>query len=306
MLRNKIVHITPIASENMAAQNYALITPARNEEAYLEALIQSVRAQTVPPRKWIIVSDGSIDATDSIVARHAETAPFLELLHIDEAEERNFSGKARAVAAGYAALRNLEFDFIGNLDADVAFKPDFYEKVLAEFARNPRLGVGGARMMVEIDGRLVAQLYQPHNTPGPIQFFRREVFEAVGGYQPLKIGGVDTAAEIMARMRGWETRLFADISARHQRRMSTATGNVFRARLRDGAKDYFLGAHPLFMLLKAAGRLGEKPRVVGAVLRLAGYLWPMLRRERRQLPPEFVRFTREEQMARIKSFFHFR
>ena len=36
---------------------YVLVTAARNEEALIEQTIQSVIAETVLPRKWVIVSD---------------------------------------------------------------------------------------------------------------------------------------------------------------------------------------------------------------------------------------------------------
>jgi len=46
---------------------YVLITPARNEEAFIEKTLQSVIKQTILPAKWVIVNDGSTDATSSIV-----------------------------------------------------------------------------------------------------------------------------------------------------------------------------------------------------------------------------------------------
>src|ERR1700739_3547026 len=60
---------TKIATGFMNAQDlrYVLITPARNEEAFLENTILSVVAQTTTPLKWVIVSDGSTDRTDDIV-----------------------------------------------------------------------------------------------------------------------------------------------------------------------------------------------------------------------------------------------
>jgi hypothetical protein len=38
--------------------DYVLVTPARNEERFIEKTIRSVIVQTVLPKKWIIVSDG--------------------------------------------------------------------------------------------------------------------------------------------------------------------------------------------------------------------------------------------------------
>ena len=46
-----------------------LVTPARNEEEFIEGTIRSVIAQTHRPIAWVIVSDGSTDRTDEIVRR---------------------------------------------------------------------------------------------------------------------------------------------------------------------------------------------------------------------------------------------
>ena len=52
------------------ALSYVLITPARNEAEHVEKTLASMVAQTVPPLRWVIVSDGSTDATDVIVEKY--------------------------------------------------------------------------------------------------------------------------------------------------------------------------------------------------------------------------------------------
>ena len=58
---------------------YVIVTPARNEAQFIESTLQSVIAQTVRPLRWVIVSDGSTDATDEIVARYSKEHPWIEL-----------------------------------------------------------------------------------------------------------------------------------------------------------------------------------------------------------------------------------
>src|SRR4051812_18373737 len=112
------------------ALSYVLITPARNEDAFIENTIHSVLAQTVLPLRWIIVSDGSSDRTDEIVQRYAAAHEWIELLRMPERADRQFAAKAHAFNAGYARLRDLEYDIIGNLDADITFEPDYFEYLL--------------------------------------------------------------------------------------------------------------------------------------------------------------------------------
>ena len=77
------------------ALKYVLITPARNEQAFIEGTIRSVVSQTVLPIKWVIVSDGSTDGTDAIVRGYADRGVVLERV------ERR-SGKPTAVNRGVA------------------------------------------------------------------------------------------------------------------------------------------------------------------------------------------------------------
>jgi biofilm PGA synthesis N-glycosyltransferase PgaC len=56
-------------------QTYVLVTPARNEQDFIELTIRSMVAQTVKPLKWVIVSDGSTDRTDEIVEGYAANHP---------------------------------------------------------------------------------------------------------------------------------------------------------------------------------------------------------------------------------------
>ncbi|PYN72921.1 MAG: glycosyl transferase, partial [Candidatus Rokuibacteriota bacterium] len=106
---------------------YVLITPARNEELHLEQTIQSVVGQTLRPAKWVIVSDGSTDRTDEIARRHVAAHEWIELVRMPERKERHFAGKVHAFNAGAARVQHIPYEFIGNLDADVSFEPDYVE-----------------------------------------------------------------------------------------------------------------------------------------------------------------------------------
>src|SRR5262245_6326143 len=120
---------------------YVLITPARNEETFIEGVIRSVIAQTLRPLAWIIVSDGSTDRTDEIIQRFAQEHPWIKLLRMPEHRDRTFAAKATCVNKGYERLRSLDFDLVGNLDADITFEAGYYEFLVSKFAEMPRLGV---------------------------------------------------------------------------------------------------------------------------------------------------------------------
>ena len=93
--------------------------------------------------KWVIVSDGSTDGTDDIVNRYAAQHDWIELLRMPERKERHFAGKAGAIHAGRSRIADLDYDIIGNLDADITVDEDYFRFLLSKFAENPRLGVAG-------------------------------------------------------------------------------------------------------------------------------------------------------------------
>src|SRR5690606_29995781 len=201
---------------------YVLITPAHNEEAYIELTIQSVIAQTILPKRWIIVSDGSTDATEEIVERYLPGRPWMELVRLPPRTERHFAAKVNAFNAGYERVRGLEFDVIGNLDGDVSFGPDYFEYLLEKFASDSKLGVAGTHY-VEGEFHSFRDSYiNVHHVNGQCQLFRRECFEDIGGYVPIRGGGIDWVAVTTARMKGWTTRSYSERIFNHHRKMGTA------------------------------------------------------------------------------------
>lgn len=279
---------------------YVLITPAHNEEAYIELTIQSVIAQTILPKRWIIVSDGSTDATEEIVERYLPGRPWMELVRLPPRTERHFAAKVNAFNAGYERVRGLEFDVIGNLDGDVSFGPDYFEYLLEKFASDSKLGVAGTHY-VEGEFHSFRDSYiNVRHVNGQCQVFRRACFEDIGGYVPIKGGGIDWIAVTTARMKGWTTRSYSGRIFYHHRKMGTAGTSELGARFHYGKKDYFLGGHPLWQLFRSAFQITKKPYVFGGLALLAGYFWCWFRRVERPISPELMRFHRAEQMARLK------
>src|SRR5256885_9445806 len=196
---------------------YVLVTPARDAAATIARTIASVRAQVAPPARWIIVDDASTDATADIVREHAAGADWIELVRRDPNRlPGDFASKVSAFRAGLARLDGERYDFIGNLDADIAVEPDYYQRVLAAFAERPTLGVAGGHVIEEFDGRRVPQRISANSVPGAVQLFRRRAFEDIGGLRPMRLGGEDAAAEILARMHGWESATLFELKVAHQ------------------------------------------------------------------------------------------
>ncbi len=294
-------------NERRSPLTYALITPARNERRYIERVIESVVAQTVRPSRWIIVSDGSTDGTDEIVATCAARHPWIDLLRMPEHRDRSFAAKATCFNAAYERLKSSEFDVIGNLDADITLPSDYYEFLLGKFAANAQLGVAGTPF-VDHDAEPESHTYAHRfadldHVSGAAQTFRKTCFEQVGGYVPIKGGGIDWVAVTTARMKGWQTRTFVERTCTHHRKMGTAGRGPLAARFRHGREDYYVGGHPVWQILRGVFQMKNPPFVVGGLCVIAGYFWAMTTRAERPVSAEVVAFHRSEQMARLRKVF---
>ena len=281
---------------------YVLITPARNEAAFIEQTIKSMIVQTVLPIKWVIVSDGSTDGTNDIVKRYANEYSWIEFVLLPERAERHFAGKVEAFNAGYARVKDLRYDIIGNLDADISFNEDYFPFLLGKFSEHPELGVGGTPFRegtVQYNYRFTSI----DHVSGACQLFRRECFVSIGGYAPIEGGGIDWVAVTTARMKGWQTKTFTEKSCVHHRKIGTGKGKVLAARFRFGKQDYYLGGHPGWEVCICLYQMKTKPRILGGLFLFCGYLWAFVNRVKRPIPQELIDFRRKEQMHRLREFF---
>jgi biofilm PGA synthesis N-glycosyltransferase PgaC len=283
--------------------NYVLITPARDEAEFIELTTKSVIKQTVRPIKWVIVSDGSTDGTDEIVMKYAAQHNWIELLRMPERRERHFAGKVLAFNAGYARMKGLEYEAIGSVDGDASFEEDFFAFLLQKLVEDPLLGLVGTAFKEVSQQSYDYRFVGVEHVTGICQLFRRECFEQIGGYQPVKGGAIDRIANIAARMKGWKTRTFLEKMYMHNRPMGTAQQGILKARFKDGAKDYSVGSHPVWELFRAVYQMTRKPFFIGGLLLLSGYIWSLVRRVERPVSPELVKFHRGEQMRRLREFF---
>jgi len=282
--------------------SYVLITPARNEAQFIELTITSVVGQTVRPAKWVIVSDGSTDGTDLIVSKYAAENPWIELIQMPQRQERHFAGKVHAFNAGYARMNDVEYQMIGSLDGDISFEKDYFSFLLRKFAEDPKLGLVGTPFQDESSGIYDYRFVSIEHVSGACQLFRRECFEDIGGYVPVKGGGVDHIAVITSRMKGWKTRTFTEKVCLHHRKMGSAERGVLKSRFKVGALDYALGSHPIWECFRTIYQMTKRPFVVGGLLLGAGYFWSLIRHEKRAVSDELVIFRRREQMGRLAAF----
>lgn len=280
---------------------YILITPARNEERFIEKTIQSVTSQTTLPSRWVIVNDGSTDTTASIVGRYLAKYSWIELLNLPERRDRSFAAKVYAFNAGLERVKDLDYEVIGNLDSDISFDAGYIELLLRKFREEASLGVAGTIFREEGYSSATDSFEGEQHVAGGCQLFRRKCFEEIGGYVPNKEGGIDWIAVTTARMMGWKTRSFSEKYFFHHRSLGTAERSLLASTFSYGEKDYYLGGHPLWEMFRVAYRATKKPYLLGAIALCLGYLSAFLRQARRPVSDQLMQFHRKEQLLKLKA-----
>ncbi len=129
---------------------FSIIMPAHNVAEYLEATLQSVRAQRWADFELIVVDDGSTDATPEILARAAQVDSRLRVITTPN------QGVSCARNTGIAHATGTYLAF---LDADDLWYPDHLEQAAAFFAQYPEVNWYATRFEVgtELPERDVAE-----------------------------------------------------------------------------------------------------------------------------------------------------
>ncbi len=281
---------------------YVLITPARNEERNLPRLIDSVVSQTRLPEKWVIVDDGSTDRTGDIADRIAAMHEWIEVIHRPHHLDRSFAAKVQAFNEGYKIIQHIDFEVIGNVDADVSFESNYMEFLIRKFEDYPELGVSGTPFTQDEDYDSAKDSFEGESyVSGGCQLFRRKCFEAIDGYVPNRAGGIDWIAVMKARMKGWKVRCFPELRYHHHRTLGTADKSEIQASFDYGQRAYYLGGSPVWHLFRVVYRLPRKPVVLGSLALFMGYCSAWIRRIERPVSQDMIQFHRTEQLRRLRS-----
>jgi glycosyltransferase involved in cell wall biosynthesis len=294
--------LPPDAAARRAAQRphlrYVVVSPARNEERYLAETVESMRRQTLKPRRWVLVDDGSSDRTGPMIDEAARGHPWIVALHRpDRGSRQAGSGVVEAFNEGFAVIAAEPWEVVVKLDTDLSFEPDYFERCLAALEDDPQLGIVGGTCCVVKDGAARPEFENEpaYHVRGPTKIYRRECFAAIGGL--LKAPGWDTVDLVTAHMLGWTTRTLPDVRVVHHRPTGDAYGAWSNWR-KNGLANYVAGYHPVFMACKCAKRLVARRSVAGAVEAAglwAGFVGGYVRAVPRVGNPAVIRHLRQQQ-----------
>jgi biofilm PGA synthesis N-glycosyltransferase PgaC len=278
---------------------YVIVTPVRNEEAYISLTIDSLVAQTVRPVKWIIVNDGSTDNTGRIAEEGARLHTWITVVNrADRGFRKAGGGVVDAFYDGYRRIENETWDYLVKLDGDLSFAVDYFEKCFEKFEQDDRLGIAGGTICCNAGGIIEAEAKDDprFHVRGATKIYRSACWWDIGGL--IKAPGWDTLDEVKANMLGWTTRTLSGIDAVHHRPTGAAYG-VWNDRVKAGMANYISGYHPLFMLLKCARRMAEKPYLVAGFGLLYGFVKGYLKKIPQVEDRALIQYFREQQINRL-------
>ena len=282
---------------------YVLVSPCKDEADYIEKTLQSVERQTILPAQWVIVDDGSTDASMEIVDRYRVRMPFIKVIRLNTPARQVGAGVIRAFNAGLAAV-DVPHDFICKFDVDLDLPDHYFEVLMRRMDADPQLGTcsGKAYYRHRRTGAPVSELCGDETSVGMVKFYRRACFDAIGGF--VTDNGWDMFDGHQARWHGWRAVSWDDPEIRffHLRPMGSSQKSIWHGRARHGDAQYRIGSHPLFFAAAALNRaVRQPPYVTGAGYFVLGYLRAMYSGARRLGDDDFTRFLRRYQLRALRT-----
>lgn len=280
-------------------EQYAVITPMRNEVRTVQHTVDSMLAQSRLPGVWIVMDDGSTDGSEKIIEKYSLLHEWI--VHV-KLNDRGFDFVGKGVAdilnkaLDVLQTRDQAFEFIAKLDADMEFPPDYFEKLIGEFKSNTALGIVSGHPYVISNNKKQFERHSDYFPSGTARLYRAEYLNRIG-YFASSVGW-DTIDILRMRMNRYVTKVRSDMPIHHMRRMGTRQGYV-DGMIRDGRNAYLTGYAPWFMVLRAIFNARYYPYLVRSACMLYGYFKTYFSGAKRAVTQEEYEFHTQLQKNRI-------
>lgn len=291
----------PATDRSAPDRSYVLISPCRDEADYMRKTLDSVVAQSLRPAKWVIVDDGSTDATPAILAEYAARHDWIEVV-------RKPDRGARAVGPGvieafYFGLDRVDlsrFAYLCKLDLDLDLPPGYFEGLVQRMEADPRIGTCSGKPWFRLNGRWISEKCGDEMSVGMTKFYRRACFQQIGGFvRAVMWDAIDCHK---ARQLGWIAVSWEvpELKFEHLRPMGTSQKSVYTGRRRHGAGQYYMGSDPWYFLATAIFRMAHPPYVLGGLATIQGFFGAWWRGDARHPDPDLVAFIRAYQRRALR------
>lgn len=281
-------------------RRYLVISPGRNEAAYMRQTLDSMVAQTIQPALWVIVDDGSTDESPEILAEYAAQHDWIRVITKPDRGHRAVG--PGVIEAFYYGLEQVEEDYpyITKLDLDLDLPPRYFETLMERMEADPRIGTCSGKPYIRRGGALVSERKSDEMSVGMTKFYRRRCFDQIGGFvRQVMWDAIDCHK---SRQLGWRAVSWdhPDLNFEHLRPMGSSQTSIYTGRRRHGFGQYFMGTDPFYFIATAVFRAMEPPYILGGLSMLQGYFGAMLKGEKQHEDKELVAFIRAYQRRALR------
>ena len=277
--------------------DYCTVIPAHNESAFIKLTLDSLAAQTVLPKKVVVVDDNSVDDTAQIVSNFADVHSWVSLVKsTSEAIHLPGSKVIRAFQKGFETLDG-DYDVIVKLDADLILPPDYFETILKTFQTDDKIGMAGGFAYIEQNGQWILEnLTDKDHVRGAFKAYRKACFEQIGGLKPAM--GWDTVDELLAKFYGWKVITVAELKVKHLK--PTGANYNQAARYKQGEAFYSLG-YGFWITAIASAKLALMKKKPSLFLDYMKGFWKAKRAKKAMLVSDAqARFIREYRWRKMR------
>ncbi len=288
-------------NKNKVACEYILISPVKNEELYLSEVIESIIRQTIKPRLWVIVDDGSVDRTPEIINKYKNIFNWIKSISLPESPHDVYLHYAHICRVGfeyainYCKKNNIHYDFIGLIDGDTVLESKYFEKLIDEFKKDAYLGIASGGIYYESSRGLIWEKTDENFPRGTGRLWSKDCFFDTKGY-PLD-PAMHTISNTMAVLRGYNTKQFKDIVA-IEKRKTCSVGGFWKRHMKAGELAYYLNKHPILILLNTIYLTCHYPFYTG-IAYLIGYILSFIRRKNKIKDTDIRHYFYNERIKEI-------
>ena len=198
----------------MTLPKISVVTPSFKQAPFLEETIRSVLSQEYPDLEYIVMDGGSTDGSVEIIRKYAD-----RLAHWESAKDE---GQAAAIRSGFAWANG---EIFGWLNSDDTLAPGTLREIGEFFAAHPDVDlVYGDLNLVDVTGkplytarpllRLGILVYENAFVPQQGMYWRRSLYERVGGVDPRLRFAMDFDLVIRFLLAGANVRKLPGIRAK--------------------------------------------------------------------------------------------
>ncbi|MFD2564932.1 glycosyltransferase [Aquimarina rubra] len=241
--------------------NIYIVIPAHNEELLIAKTLDSLVAQTILPKKIVVVNDNSTDGTEAIVNEFIGKHNYISLVNTSSSEDHMPGSKV--INAFYQGYKTLDdgYDVICKFDADLIFPENYLETLIKHFEKNPKTGmVGGFCYIQKEENWILENLTNKDHIRGALKAYRKSCFQDIGGLKPAM--GWDTVDELLAQYHHWEIKTDESLKVKHLK----PTGNTYNPKAKYKQGEAFYKMRYGFMITLIASvklsLLKKQPRLI--------------------------------------------